>query len=80
MARPKGSKSNPNRKPLPFKRSEIERGFKGVRASGLTPTAIKFRSRTGDEFTIYTSPTGDAATIDLAEAQWDERVKKNAED
>jgi hypothetical protein len=73
MARPKGSKSNPNRKPLPFKKRSVERAYKGVRAAGLTPTAIKFY-QTGD-FTIYTSPTGDA--VDLNEANpWDKLLRK----
>jgi hypothetical protein len=79
--RPKGSKTNPNRKPLPFKQNWIERVGRAVLAMGLTPIAIKVHPQTG-EMTFYTSPTGDAVTVDLNEANpWDKVLrKKDAED
>jgi hypothetical protein len=47
---------------------------------GLQVHSVELDPHTG-KIHIGTAPTNDAVTtVDLAEAQWDERVKKNAED
>jgi hypothetical protein len=77
MVRPKGSKSNPNRKPLPFKQTDIERAIKGVEARRLPIHRIEIDPNTG-KITIGTSPTGDVETVDLNQANpWELRGKKD---
>jgi hypothetical protein len=57
MARPKGSKTNPNRKRLPFKQSEIERAIRGARAQGLNVGRIEIEPRSG-KISIVAAPSG----------------------
>jgi hypothetical protein len=79
MVRPKGSKTNPHRKRLPFKQSEIERGIRAVEAMGLQVHSVELDPHTG-KIHIGTSPTSDA--VSLAKANpWDQVLrKKDAED
>ncbi len=74
MARPKGSKSNPLRRQLPFKQSEVERAIRGARAQGLSVCRIDIEPRSG-KISIVAQPSG--MTNDAN--PWDE-VLKNAED
>jgi hypothetical protein len=81
MARPKGSKNNPDRKRLPFRQSEIERGIRAVEAMGLSVHSVELDPQTG-KIRIGTSPIGDAVTVDLNKANpWDKVLrKKDAKD
>jgi hypothetical protein len=45
--RPKGSKTSPNHKPLPFKLSELQRSIKGVQSMGLTVGRVEIDPRSG---------------------------------
>jgi hypothetical protein len=72
-----GSKSNPDRKRLPFKQSEIERGIRAVEAMGLQVHSVELDPHTGK---IYIGTSPNSADVDLDEVQWDKRVKKNAKD
>ncbi len=76
MARPRGSKTNPNRTRLPFKQSEIERAIRGVRSMGLPIDRVEIYPTCG-KILIGTSPAGDA--VNSKTNPWDE-VLSNAED
>jgi hypothetical protein len=80
MARPKGSKSNPNRKRI-LTQSEIQRTVKAVRKMDLPIHRVDAYPETG-RVSVITSPTGEAVTVDLNEANpWDKVLrKKDAED
>jgi hypothetical protein len=56
MARPLGSKNNPNRKPLPFKHREIARAVRSVQSTGLPIAGVEVDPRTG-KITVMTGPT-----------------------
>jgi hypothetical protein len=68
--RPKGSKSNPNRTPIRFKQSEIERAIKSVRSMGLQITSVVINPTTG-EITV-TSGASPPLTGDGKTNPWDE--------
>jgi hypothetical protein len=80
MARPKGSKTNPHRKPI-LKRAEIRRTVEAVKDMGLTPYRVDAYHEQR-KVSVITAPTGDAAvTVDFNEANpWDKVLKKDAED
>jgi hypothetical protein len=75
MARPKGSKTNPLRRQLPFKQSEIERAIRGARSQGFNVSRIEIEPRTGKIAIVAAEPDKDADVKN----PWDE-VLKNAED
>jgi hypothetical protein len=77
--RPKGSKSNPNRKPLPFKQNWIERAIRGVEAGGLSVHSVEIDPQTG-KITIGTALSD--AMADPKTNPWDKKQKgkKDAED
>jgi len=76
--RPKGSKSKHRR--VAFKRSEIERGIRAVTTMGLQVHGIDLDPHTG-KIHIATSPTSDAATVDLNQANpWDKVLVKKDDD
>jgi hypothetical protein len=71
MARPLGSKTDPNRKRMPFKQSEVERAIKAVEARKLPISAVEINPTTGAILiSIGTpSPGGDG---DSQKNSWDE--------
>jgi hypothetical protein len=80
MARPKGSKTNPNRVRFPTK-SEIHRFIKALEEKGLPSLSVRINPNTG-ELTVVTSPIGEAVNVDFSKANpWDKLLrKKDAED
>ena len=81
MARPKGAKSNPDRRHLPFKQSEVERALRAAEARGISVGRIEVETRGGTKISII--PAAAVATPDQDDGKnpWDEvLVKKDAED
>ena len=75
MARPKGSKNNPNRRQLPFRQSEIERAMRAAKAQGLSVGRIDINPRTG----VISVFPGQSTDTDAIKNTWDE-VLTNAQD
>jgi hypothetical protein len=76
MARPEGSKNNPNRRPMPFKQSEVARVVRAVESRGLNVRRVDVEPRTG-KISILTGSDKDAAS----DNPWDEVMRgKNAQD
>jgi hypothetical protein len=65
MARPIGSKNNPNRKPLPFKHREVSRAIRSVQSRGLPITGVEIDPRTGKITVMTSSPPTDAPDTEL---------------
>ena len=80
MARPKGSKSNPLRRQLPFKQSEVERAIRGAQARGIAVGRIEVETRGGTKIAIIPAGPTVADSDASDESQWNEAVKKNAKD
>lgn len=73
MPRPKGSKTNPNRKRMPFKQSEVERAIKGVQAKKLPISAVEVDPHTGKIKISIGMPSSSEA---VAQNAWDEVLTK----
>ena len=76
MGRPKGAKSDPNRKPLQFKQTEVQRAIRGVQAQGLPVHRVDVDPRSG-LISIMAGPA--IQNDDAAEKAWDARLKENAQ-
>jgi hypothetical protein len=74
MARPLGSKNNPNRKPLPFRQREVSRAIRSVQATGLPISGVDIDPRSGKISITTGSPTSAGNSN-----PWDE-VLTSAED
>lgn len=70
--RPRGSKTNPNRKKMPFKQSEVERAIKGVQARNLPIAAVRVDPHTGKIDIAIGQPSSAAAAANA----WDEVLTK----
>jgi hypothetical protein len=73
VGRPKGSKSNPNRKPMRFKQRELERAVKPIQRRKLPIAAAEVDPVTGKiKITIGQPASSDAAV----QNSWDEVLTK----
>jgi hypothetical protein len=72
MARPKGSKTNPNRKPMAFKQRELERAVKAIQRRKLPITAAEIDPHTGRIKISIGAPSSDSAVENV----WDEVLTK----
>jgi len=67
--RPRGSKSNPNRKPMVFKQRELERALKAAKRQNMSIAAAEVDPVTGRIKIVFGQPTlSDAA----AQNAWDQ--------
>ncbi len=73
MPRPKGSKSNPNRKPMAFKQRELERALKAAKRQNFSISSYTVDPHTG----LITVKIGEPTSVVGEKNAWDEVLPKS---